>query len=323
MRVQSTRHERRELEESQAPTRAILTTSMPEEYNIGSGLSHGQLQAASFWVTHKLTLRRVGYGTLIGLGSVLWLYVLYVLVDAFLISYPRESRIPRTIVQLLIPDTVKDTLAPKELDLTEPLVLPTTGNRFNLLSSAENTNESWIATLTSHYLVGGVATEPRTSVLLPGSARWIGEFGYTPSSTASGSDASLVIDAVEWKRVRPDMIENDYASFRAKRMGLLANDISFLPEQRSATGTLAQAETRFILSNPTGFGFWSTELVVTLDTMGRTVAATRLILNNIKPGEDRPINIVWPEQLTNVTKTTVVPFVNILDPSVYLPTSRF
>lgn len=296
---------------------------MANDYNIGSGLTQNQLEAASFWVTHKLLLRRIGYGALIGAGAVLWLYVFYVLIDAFVISYPRESRIPRTIAQTLIPAGVKDAVAPKDLTLTEPLVLPTTDNRINLLSSAENTNDSWVATMTSHYLVGGVPTEPQTSVFLPGAARWIGEFGYTPSSTASGSAASLVIDSIAWNRIRPDTVDHDYASFYAKRMGLVANDISFLPEQRAATGTASHAETHFTLANPTGFGFWSVELVVTLEANGRAVAATRITIDNVKPGEQRPISIVWPEQLAGVTKTTVIPFVNILDPSVYLPTSRF
>jgi hypothetical protein len=72
---------------------------MSAEYSTGSTLSDRDLELASFWVRNRTLLRRVGYGTLIGIASILWAFVLWSLLDAYAISYPVESRIPRRILQ--------------------------------------------------------------------------------------------------------------------------------------------------------------------------------------------------------------------------------
>jgi hypothetical protein len=74
-------------------------TFMSAEYSTGSTLSDRDLELASFWVRNRTLLRRVGYGTLIGIASILWAFVLWSLLDAYAISYPVESRIPRRILQ--------------------------------------------------------------------------------------------------------------------------------------------------------------------------------------------------------------------------------
>lgn len=294
---------------------------MPEEYNIGSGLTDAQLNVASFWVRNKLILRKIGFGMLIVLSAVLWIYILWVLVDAYIISYPRESRIPATISRALIPVQVQEALAPKDLALTTPIVLQTTENRLNIISSVENPNPQWYATLSFHFDLGGIPSPTQSTVILPSSSRWIGEFGYTPSSTSR--TAELKVDSLVWNRIRPDMVEQNYEAFAQKRLSLTAKNIAFVPEKRSATGTVEQAHTTFTLSNPSGFGFWSVDLVILLQSQGRPVTTARLVVENVKPGEERPISIDWTESVGGINQTLVAPYVNILDQEIYLPTSRF
>ena len=53
---------------------------------IGGGFTEGEIKLAGFWVRHGRTAQRVGYGLLIGVNAVLWLYVLWGILDAFAIS---------------------------------------------------------------------------------------------------------------------------------------------------------------------------------------------------------------------------------------------
>src|ERR1700750_2860456 len=69
---------------------------MEAEEKIG-GFTAGELQVASFWVRHRDVLFRALYTALITLSLLSWGYVMFGVVDAYILSYPRESRFTREI----------------------------------------------------------------------------------------------------------------------------------------------------------------------------------------------------------------------------------
>ncbi len=57
------------------------------------------MKFASFWVRNRLALIRAGYAVLIVMNVLFWGYVIWGILDAYAVSYPRESRITQEIAQ--------------------------------------------------------------------------------------------------------------------------------------------------------------------------------------------------------------------------------
>ena len=93
---------------------AILFTSCRRIVpSLGVGLRK-ELKFASFWVRNRIPLRRFGYGFLILVNAIVWLYSAWGLLDAYAISYPRESRLTQDIAtnQLTLESLLHDQPQP-------------------------------------------------------------------------------------------------------------------------------------------------------------------------------------------------------------------
>jgi len=113
---------------------------MSADYTTGSTLSDRDLEIASFWVKHRLTLRRLGYGSIIAIGSMFWAFTLWSLLDAYAISYPIESRIHLRILQnqnALAPLFLK---GPTPLKPADSITFTNTDGRQDVLVEVENAN---------------------------------------------------------------------------------------------------------------------------------------------------------------------------------------
>jgi hypothetical protein len=88
-------------------------------------------------------------------------------------------------------------------------------------------------------------------------------------------------------------------------------------------GTQTVGQTDFILSNPSGFGFWNVDLTITLYRGTSPVAITTVTQRELRPGERRPVSINWFENETGITDTKIEANVNVLDPATFLSTDRF
>lgn len=291
---------------------------MPEKYEIGSGLSEQELQVASFWVEHKLLMRKTGYGALIGVSVLLWGFVLWSLLDAYAISWPREERIPRIINANQLTLEGLRAEAPKPIQSSDVNVFTTTENRKDFLAEITNPNETWAAKFTYRFNLGGTSTQERVGYVLPNSQRYLTELGFAGGNAQT---ARLTIDNIEWQRVSPAMVGDSYNDYAAQRIDFTFDDITY--ENNLALGESSIGQSHFTLNNHSPYGYWAVDLTIILYRADRPVGVTTITEREVKPGETRDITVNWFENITGVSKTEVRASVNILDPSSFLPTEQF
>ena len=90
---------------------------MSEEHIIGSGMTEQNLRLASWWVRHGISLRNSAYLMLIVLCGGMWAFVLWTLLDSYVISYPRESNIIKHVAQNQIDmNTLKALVAKSSIE---------------------------------------------------------------------------------------------------------------------------------------------------------------------------------------------------------------
>lgn len=290
---------------------------MAEEYRIGSGFTDSELNAASFWVKNHVNVRRVILGTLVGVSILSWGYALWTLLDTYVISYPREARIPLLISRDHFSAESILAATPQALQGGEVALFPNTGDREDLSTQLTNPNGSWWAEFTYFFQSGETKTPAHTSYVLPHSTRPLTELGWSGNVSAP----NLVIEDITWHRVDPTLVGPDYDAYALARTPFTFDNITYKNDLTVGTQTVGQTD--FVLNNPSGYGYWAVELTIVLYQNGSPVAITTVTQRELKPGEQRPVSINWFENVNGITDTTVTAQVNILDPSTFLPTNRF
>lgn len=294
---------------------------MANPYQVGGGFTDQELQVANWWVRHNVFLSRLGYATLVLLIAVFWGYVFWSLTDAYIISYPREQRIPAIIASNQKLKANLTANAPDAIQTSPVANFAGTEGRRDLLTEITNPNKDWWAEFDYQFKFGEESTPLRKGYILPGGQRYLTEVGWkSPTGGATGVP-EFVVNNLAWHRVDPAKVERDYNEFAATRLQLHADQPTYSNNLKVGNQTVGQ--TNFNLQNGSAYGFWSVDLTVVLFRNNAPVAVTQLNQTSVKPGESRSISINWFDNLTGISNTVVQANVNILDPNVFLPPDRF
>lgn len=292
---------------------------MSDLYQIGSGLTENELQAANWWVRHKTHLHRLGYSLLIAVIVLFWGYIIWSLLDAYIISYPREHQIPTIIANNQRLQAHLTAEPPQAIQISPIARFMTTERRQDFLTHIANPNPSWWAEFRYHFAVGDATTTERDGYILPNGERYLTEIGW--KNEANEASPELHISDLRWHRIDPQTVERDYAEFAAKRLQFQIAEPTYVNDLKIGDQTVGQ--TTFTVRNGSGFGYWSVDFTIVLFRNGEPVGVTTLNQTDLKPGEARPITLNWFDNLTGISNTIVQPNVNILDSSVFLPPERF
>ncbi len=283
------------------------------------GFTEGELKFASFWVRHRAEVQNAFRWFVIGVNVLAWGYVLWTVLDAYALSYPRESRLTEEILrnQLAIEGLESD--APAQIQTENVQVFAGTDGRLDMSVDITNRNEQWWAEFTYHFNLSGEQTPRRSGFILPSDQTVLTELGYRRANPGSRA-AQLVVDEVHWHRVDPAVVSGRYADYRNDHLNVVFENKRF---ERVTIGDSQVGRTSFDLVNRGAYGYWNLDLVVRLVRAGSVLAVNRVTLSNVVPGENRRVELEWFENLPPITETEVIPVVNLLDPDVYLPTERF
>lgn len=287
---------------------------------IGGGFTAGEIKLASFWVRHGRTARRVGYGLLIGVNAALWLYVLWGILDAFAISYPRESRLTQEIAfnQQTLDALERDR--PQNIATGSPLVFEITDNRFDMVVDLENPNAQWWAEFNYRFNLSGEQTPLRNGFIMPQTKIALTELGFRPKARGSAR-AQLEVENIRWRRLDPAQIGESYKNYALNRFNVAFENAAF--DSTLVLGAQTIGRSSFDVVNRGAFGYWSLDLVVKIYRGGTVLGVNKITLTQLVPGESRHVEMDWFEKLPTVTRTEIIPVINLVDPDTFLPTEFF
>ncbi len=289
-----------------------------ETYN--NGLSNQELKASIFWVKNEVTLFKIFRIAIYALNILVWSYVVWGLLDAYVISYPRESKFTFEIAQNQLLLTKLTTNKPQNISTSQVLVFNNTDNRKDIMVDIRNSNTDWWAEFDYHFNVSGEETTKKHEFILPQDQFTLTELGFNPK-TKGAQRAQLIIDNLRWHRIDPEQVNGNYKNFIKERFShVLIKNISF---KNSLVGPKNQGVSSFDIVNNTAYGFWSIDYVIKLKRGSTVVAVNKINIKDLKPGDIRHIELNWFEPLSAITKTEIIPHINLLDPNSYLTPDRF
>lgn len=286
----------------------------------GRGFTEGELKYVSWWVRNEVRIRFWTRASLFAANGLVWAYVGWGLLDAYAISYPRESRLTLAIAQNQSTLNRIEQDRPVNVGTSQVLVFQSTDKRLDIAVDIQNPNTQWWPEFTYRFSVAGEQTPPRQGFVLPDSLVTLTELGFLPKSNG-GRAAQLIVDNIRWHRVEPDSVEGDYAQFADKRFGgVSTKNIKF--ENVVGSGDQQVGHTTFDVVNNGSYGYWSMDYIIKLMRGSTVVGVNRINLMSLRPGETRHVDLLWYDRIPAVTKTEIQPIINLLDSNSYLPSSR-
>jgi hypothetical protein len=288
---------------------------MPDEHIIGSGMTEQELQLASWWVRNRQRISSVIRWALIVLNILFWIFVIWSLLEAYIISYPREARIPRLIAENQLAVSGLQSATPQPILPSDVSVFETTGGRKDFLVQLSNSNPTWWAEFDYHFRIGDEHTENKQGFILPNSQHYLTQLGATMQTNSR--NAQLVVENIRWHRVDPFAVNKDYAAFAENRLQFSFDELAYKRDLTVGTQTVGQ--TSFIFKNASPYGYWNVDLTVILYRGTIPAGVVTIGKQQVLPGSSEPITINWFDNLSGITRTTVTADVNILDQKSYLP----
>lgn len=245
---------------------------------------------------------------LVALSLGLWTYSLYGFLDYALFSSASEKNLELAVARDPINwPSIKATNEPAQLVWNAPQVLSTrTGT--DLLVEIENQNPKWLANFT-YTLSAGDKTQNGKDFVLPGTKKYL-----IASFKEERSGVNFSITDVRWQKIDAREIGGDYQKFFANRMNFVFGETKYVPPSADLPGRVS-----FSVWDKSAYSFWEAKFLVLIRRGSDIAGANSVVLEKLKSGEKREVEINWPERLGGFSSIEIVPDINILDKEKFMP----
>ncbi len=297
-------------------------------------VSERQLSWGLWFVAHRESLKKLGYGVLIAVAAVSWGYTLWGITDHFLLrGLDLRRAIQRDLATRQNPRAaIIQRQRPKPLEIAEVHLIPNGGSSFDVAARVVNPNPRWLATIEYQLEVPGAPVEPMRTLLLPGRDRWL--VRLNAESKANPSTAVLKLNRTDWDRLS-HLDVTDPKRFMDERLNIEIMKSAFVPPRELALGAIAPpipgassgptsttpttvSRATFEVVNRSAYGLRDLELAVFLRRSGGIIAVNRIVLNDLRAGEARAAAATWFHSLGLVQSVEVIPYVNVFDPRTFI-----
>lgn len=272
-------------------------------------LGEGQLKAALFVVKHKLLLRKVLMGLLIGVDVIMLGYAITG-ITSDIWGIPRRRRMDFELVHPQVGwEMFRQQSKPRDLEFGGLTVL-TVGDASDVVMRLRNPNAQWEAKFKYVVGLGETVEGPRDGFLLPGEERPL-------FATIRGGRGAPVFNVTEvrWSRVPRKEIP-DFAAYREARINFKVENAQFLPSVVEGRGALSRA--RFAIINNTAFSYFEPRFIVLLQRGSQLVGIQSVVVEKFRAGERREVEASWFDRIGAVSNIEVVPEIDILNTEVYM-----
>lgn len=298
---------------SQKPATTPTVKSDFKKYQDPTGEYSSKNLSTGMWLmSHLVTMYKLIVGFLIVVNVIVWGYGL-VKWGIFLVGWQADTRLENQLARFPDYRPLQKRFAPIPLQIMSSTLLPGGVNKYDAIAEVANTNENFIAKVDYHFLVDGVPTEKRSTVLLAGEARPVAELGL--ADVGGGATVEFVINAVKFMRISAHQVRNPI-EWQANRLNFQVTSSTFTPGQNMLDAVKANAIT-FNLTNASSYGYIQPHFYVGLYSDDSLVGLMPLTMPELGSGETQAVDIRNFVPNLSVRDIKLFPLINLYDRSVY------
>ncbi len=277
---------------------------------------HRFYQWSLLWLKVKPTAKRLAIAALIifdvvTIGSSVFSFVTYGVAD----SFSERSMIGAIVDTKNYLHSVTMSVAAKPLKVSDPLVFSLGDDRVDFYVELTNPNADWVASFQYAFTYGETTTPETRGFILPNEeAKPFTNLAI--HTTSVPKSAVLVITNLTWTRINRHAID-DFSAWQAERMNVGFSNITF--DANLQIDATRVGQTTFTATNLSAYGYWAPSFTVVLLRNGKVVGVNKTTIPEFTAGEARDVVVNWFGTVPQANETRIVPDVDILDPSVYMP----
>ncbi|MDX9892914.1 MAG: hypothetical protein RB292_00680 [Patescibacteria group bacterium] len=284
----------------------IKDTGNPNE------VSSLNLKISYWYVTHKVLLKKILAGFLIGLNIILFGYSAYRLLMILLVEDQNfNQQLTVLTAELTDYSYFRQAHQPQEIQILSFDALYGTNNTLDFVAKIKNPNDDWVGrNVVFQLLIGTQVIDQKVVLVMPQEEKYVVFFG---EELGGGITPALKIDKVDWKRFI------NFADFAKDRMMFKIENIEFKnASQTGIRGDNPVSTLNFSVKNDSAFSYWEVGLTMILLSGNRVAGANYILLDQFKSGNQRQVEMRWYESLPPISQVLVLPEVDILDKSSYM-----
>lgn len=293
---------------------------MPDIPQASNGnVTERQIRWGLWLVTNRILLKRIGYGALIAIGTVSWLYTIWGVLNHFFFE---GEALRREIAQLAVQANERKPILVlqqhRPIEIAQVFLVPNGGTSYDAAARIVNPNPAWVVRVAYALDIPGAPREVARATVLPGGDRWLTRMNAV--STSAPSSATLTILSESWERVT-FRTATDIPAFIRARSNIVVTDSLYVPPVATVSGgsaTLRVSRATFTATNESAYNLRNLEFTVLLMRGGDVIAVNRVLLDTLLAGERRTVAATWFLPVGLVTGVNVIPFIDAFDSQAFI-----
>lgn len=200
--------------------------------------------------------------------------------------------------------TAPATLAPTPLAQATSVTTPHGLGRFDFSLKLDNSNPTWLATVTVQFTGGAKTLPPVRVVIPPKSTRYAMALDVAPPTTGTAPQANATISDTSWARL-------DASAVAAIPTVTVKNLVQGQRTLLSGDGTqrvVTQVTGEVV--NESFVALTGLRVAIILTRSGATVGARSAILSTIAPESTTPFSVEWDTIISDATDALAIPEVH-------------
>ena len=269
---------------------------------IGS-ITDRELKMSYWYVTHKLAIKKWLVVLLLILTILLWFYVGWQLVFYAINSEAESIRTNRLLFSGVAGLDKLESTVPQQLQFAGINLLAGQGGRNDFYIQVFNPNPNWLATFDYQFIGSELQAEKRRGFVLPGQQKYLMGLGLETKAV------QVEVTDQKWQRI------NHFAEIKEARLRFSVTNEKYISSQTSGESN----KISFALTNYSPYNYWETGVQAILYSRGKAVTVNYVVLDQLKTGETRQVEMHWNEELPKIDSLEIIPDINILDEDNIMP----
>lgn len=281
-------------------------------------LSDKELERGYWYVTHKEQLKKLLILCLIILNIFLIGFSVWGFFKEFVLYRQNYLTIMNELPKDLVDySTYRRRNTPQDLQFIGINVLSSGKQKYDIVAKIRNINDRWAQTFDYYFIYANGQTERKKGFILPSETKFIYQLGVYSNKIIT--QPRIVLENQQWQRI---LNYQEFAKNRLK-IEIPPEKVKYIPARRSEiSNKLGVAQTTFVVKNNTPYNYWNVGILVLLYRGTSLKAVNFTSIEKFLSKTERKVTINWFQDLPQVNKVDIIPEVNILDNSVYMPIYR-
>ena len=285
-----------------------------DQYKDPLGLTPKKMNFGLWYVSNRNKFRKILITFLILVSLVTWFITIFTFTRYIFVGMKEDEEISRQITENILADheyILK--IAPDNLKLGRVSILKHL-NKYDLIAEIQNPSNKYWAYFDYIFVLDGKETKRTRSFILPGESKYLTNLAYE----LRPQKAAIKIENIAWSKVDKHKIP-DWKDFHSEHFNLQFNDVNFIQSKKTGLSEkLNVSSLEFKAVNSSPYNYWQVLLTIALYKRDNIVSINEYSLNEFKSGEERDVSISIPGIIGDITKTEIIPAVDITRNDIYM-----